>query len=108
MPDDKPPPTDRDALAAVLEALDIPHAATAGGAKIRQEILNARILYTVAFLRGNLHEDHQLGWALGYLRERLGEHPPAGYVTYEEAQAALREGKSWIEAVTPAEAGEGR
>ena len=39
-----------------------------------------------------------LTWHTSYLLERFAEHPPIGYVTYEEAHDAVRRGVSWSEA----------
>ena len=80
----------RDALAAVLEAIGIAHAATVGDDKIRAEIVEHRIMHTVTFLRGILDSDRpapDVPWATGYLRGRLAEHPATGYVTWDEAVA---------------------
>jgi hypothetical protein len=71
-----------DALRAVHEALAIPHAATVGGAEIRQRILGERALETVVVLDvllGQRPYDPQS--TVNYLRERLAEHPPVGYAT---------------------------
>ena len=97
----------RDALTAVLEALDIPHAATVGWEEKRQEILDRRLTHTVVALEGVLEArpTEMLGGRsliahrTAYLRERLAEHPAAGYVTQAEAHAALERGASWLEAV---------
>ena len=90
--------TDLDALALIAEALDIPYAACAGDEAIRAKILDARILDTVIMLRswlqdraaGTFGDDH-FAWRLGYLRERLAEHPATGYRTdYAEVLADWR------------------
>ncbi|MGW3627304.1 hypothetical protein [Streptomyces sp. NPDC000880] len=67
-------------LAAVVEALDIPHPATAGDSEKHGEVLADRVMHAVIALRGTL-EGHPLGieWTTDYLRERLAEHPPIGY-----------------------------
>lgn len=104
--------TDKDALAAVLEALDIPHAATAGHDETRQRILDERIRYTVVFLQKFLDErtsPESRVWWLEYFRKRIAAHPPVGYVTDEQAQEALRRGATWVQAVTlPEPSEEGR
>jgi hypothetical protein len=72
----------RDLLAAVLEALDIPHPATVGDTAARDRVLADRALHTVVVLQRVLSEDDgPLGieWTTQYLRERLAEHPPTGY-----------------------------
>ncbi|MGW0596131.1 hypothetical protein ACWD11_03185 [Streptomyces sp. NPDC002776] len=90
----------RELLAAVLEALDIPHPATVGHQEAHDRTLNDRVTHAKIALRGAL-EGHPLGidWTTQYLRERLAEHPPTGYVTHDQADAALAEGKTWSEAV---------
>ena len=91
----------RELLAAVLAALDIPHPATAGD-EVYERVLSDRISHTVVVLRNLLDEKPLMGieWTTAYLRDRLAEHSPVGYVTCEQAHAALAEGKSWSEAVT--------
>lgn len=82
----------REALAAVLEALDIPQPATVGDEGIHDGILLERVTHTVIFLRGILaagrvtaSEDE-----IRYLREKLAEHPAEGYKTWDQAVAELR------------------
>ncbi|MDL5201196.1 hypothetical protein [Streptomyces sp. ALI-76-A] len=103
------PPPVRDLLTAVLEALDIPHPAAVGGTEAHDRLLNTRAVHAVIALRAVLSDGPGLGaaWNAQYLRERLAEHPVTGYVTVEQADAALAEGKSWSQAVTlPAQAAE--
>ncbi|MGW8060998.1 hypothetical protein ACVV2G_01675 [Streptomyces ziwulingensis] len=92
----------RDLLAAVLEAIDLPHAATTGGSEVHDRLLSARVVHARVALRNLLDDGPDLGpsWTAKYLRERLAEHPVAGYVTVDQAQAALDAGKTWSEAVT--------
>ncbi|MFD9319305.1 hypothetical protein ACFWDQ_16675 [Streptomyces sp. NPDC060053] len=92
----------RDLLAAVLEAIDLPHPATVGGAEAHDRLLNTRTVHARIALRNLLDEGPALGlaWTAKYLRERLAEHPVAGYVTVDQAHAALDAGKTWTEAVT--------
>ena len=80
----------RDALQAVREALDIPHAATVGDEEIRAKIMDRRVMHAVTFLRGVLALEPpplDIGWHVAYLRERLAEHPATGYRTWDEAAA---------------------
>jgi hypothetical protein len=81
----------RDLLAAVLEALDIPHPATIGDTETHDRILNDRVIQAKIALRSVL-EDAPLGieWTTQYLREQLAEHPPTGYQHYaaKSAQAS--------------------
>jgi hypothetical protein len=92
----------RAVIEVVLEALHIPHAATVGDDEVRQRILNERLMWTVASLR-DLVADHDyaiaITAALAYLRERLAEHPPVGYVTSEQAHERLNQGLSWPQPV---------
>ncbi|MEU5094928.1 hypothetical protein [Streptomyces sp. NPDC020996] len=92
----------RDLLAAVLEAIDLPHPATIGGEAAHDRLLAARVMHARITLRNLLDDGPDLGaaWAATYLRERLAEHPVAGYVTVDHAQAALDDGKTWSEAIT--------
>ncbi|MEU2598427.1 hypothetical protein ABZ669_14545 [Streptomyces hirsutus] len=96
------PPAVTDLLAAVLEALDIPHPATVGGTEAHDRLLNARAVHARIALRSALDDGPDLGpaWNAQYLRERLAEHPVTGYVTVDQAHAALDAGKTWSEAVT--------
>ncbi|MFI0134735.1 hypothetical protein [Streptomyces luteogriseus] len=99
----------RELLAAVLEALDIPHPATVGHQEAHDRILNDRVTHAKIALRSAL-DGGPLGvdWDTQYLRERLAEHPPTGYVTSDQAHTVLAEGKTWSEAVTLPTGEEGR
>lgn len=84
-----------DALAAVREAIDIPHAATVGDDETRTAILLHRIRHLSMFLERALDDKNLLGlpWSVAYLRERLAEHPAEGYKTWDEAVAELHDRK---------------
>lgn len=73
----------RSLLAAVLEAIDLPHPATIGDTETHDRILNDRACQAKIALRSVL-EDAPLGieWTVQYLREQLAEHPPTGYRHY--------------------------
>ncbi|MER5467187.1 hypothetical protein [Streptomyces sp. NPDC002685] len=94
----------RQLLVAVLEAIDIPHPATFGHQDAYDRLLNDRVMYARLALRST-PGDAELGPAMGpawdarYLRDRLAQHPITGYVTVDQADAALNEGKTWAEAV---------
>jgi ribosomal protein S16 len=88
-------------MKAVLEALDVPYAATVGEDLKRADILEKRLMYTVVVLRDLVKRNGDLEWLLGYLRDCLAEHPATGYITGEEAHARLEAGATWTEAVTP-------
>lgn len=68
-----------DLLAAVLEALDIPHPATVGDTETHDRILVDRVMHTVIALKGVFQRGDDPGWSADYLRRRLAEHPPTGY-----------------------------
>ncbi|MEU5769818.1 hypothetical protein ABZ782_28275 [Streptomyces asoensis] len=91
----------RDLLAAVLEAIDLPHPATTGGSEVHDRLLATRTVHARIALRALLDPGPDLGpaWTAKYLRERLAEHPVTGYVTADQAHAALEAGATWSEAV---------
>ncbi|MFE1882641.1 hypothetical protein [Streptomyces diastatochromogenes] len=95
------PPAVVNLLTAVLEAIDLPYPASMGWQEAHDRILNERVLHAKLALRSVL-DDSSLGldWDADYLREKLAQHPVKGYVTNEQAKAAMAEGKSWAEAVT--------
>ncbi|WP_327654785.1 hypothetical protein [Streptomyces sp. NBC_00483] len=72
-------------LAAVLEAIDLPHPATVGDTEGHDKVLNDRVMHLVVALksiRDNPRQDVE--WTLDYLRERLAEHPTDGYRAWGE------------------------
>jgi hypothetical protein len=81
-----------DALAAVREAIDIPHAATLGDEARRAHVLAARVMRAVICLEAltGKHADREVAGEVAYLRERLAEHPAEGYKTWDQAVAELR------------------
>ena len=82
--------TATDALRAVLEALDIPNAATVGEQRTRDAILVERAGHARLMLATVLGQDsHDPKWAVGYCRERMAEHPATGYKTWAERMAEL-------------------
>lgn len=92
----------RDLLTAVLEAIDLPYPATTGGSEVHNQLLTDRVMHAKTALRAVLGKDGVwMGpeWDAAHLREQLAKHPVTGYVTTEQAHAALAEGKSWSEAV---------
>ncbi|MGW1616558.1 hypothetical protein ACWCQZ_45440 [Streptomyces sp. NPDC002285] len=95
------PPAVSDLLAAILEALDLPYPASVGHQVAHDLLLNERAMHAKIALRAVLDERPltEIDWTTAYLRERLAEHPPTGYVTTEQARAAVTAGKSWSEAV---------
>ncbi|NNN30713.1 hypothetical protein HLK59_10125 [Streptomyces sp. S3(2020)] len=92
----------RGLLAAVLEAIDIPHPATLGGTAAHDQLLTTRVVHARIALNSLLDDGPHMGaaWTARYLRERIAEHPVTGYVTADQAHAALDEGKTWGQAVT--------
>jgi hypothetical protein len=95
----------RDALAAVFEALDIPHGATVGDQEIRDRILLERAGHARVMLASVLDPDRaghpDVEWSVGYLRARLAEHPATGYKTWQErvAEHPAEGYKTWAERV---------
>jgi hypothetical protein len=91
----------RDLLAAILEALDLPHPATFGDTEAHDRLLNTRAVHARIALRSLLDDGPDMGpaWSAAYLRERLAEHPVTGYVTADQAHERLDAGMSWSEAV---------
>ncbi|HEX5292723.1 MAG TPA: hypothetical protein VFX25_27955 [Streptosporangiaceae bacterium] len=76
----------------MLEAIDIPHGATTGDQEARDRLLVERAGHAVVMLRDLLRRqmdpDDAL-WGIGYLRDRLAEHPATGYKTWAERMAEL-------------------
>ena len=80
----------REALDAVRDALDIPHAATVGEQETRDRILVERAGHAVVMLQSILGGDtFDPAWSIAYLREQLAKHPAAGYKTWAERVAEL-------------------
>lgn len=80
----------REALEAVREALDVPHAATVGDQEIRDKILVERAGHALVMLQGILGGDtSDPAWSVAYLREQLAKHPATGYRTWAERVAEL-------------------
>jgi hypothetical protein len=71
----------RNLLAAILEALVIPHPATVGDAEQHARILVDRAMHAVIALRDVLEGEPLLGveWTTAYLREQLAATPATGY-----------------------------
>src|SRR5690242_14470996 len=66
----------RDAVAAVREALDIPHPRTAGDAEVFHEILDQRLMQALVMMRSVLDRDNaDVAWHVEHLRARLAEMP---------------------------------
>lgn len=91
----------RAVIGVVLEALDIPYAATVAHEKTRTRILADRVMSTVVVLRGMVTRERpaDLPGDLEYLREQLAAYPAEGYVTDEQARARCDAGATWPEAV---------
>ncbi|KUO21476.1 hypothetical protein [Streptomyces dysideae] len=69
----------RQLLAAVLEAIAIPHPATVGDGEVHDRILLDRVLDARVALEGALHRGDDPGWSADHLRARLAEKPAIGY-----------------------------
>ncbi|MGI5325509.1 hypothetical protein [Actinomadura nitritigenes] len=91
----------RAVIVAVLDAVDIPYAATVAHEETRAKILADRVMHLVVHLRSVADRGHAdaLARDLEYLRERLDENPAAGYVTSEQARARCDAGAGWMDAV---------
>lgn len=70
---------ERDLLAAVLEALDIPNPATSDDEKVHDSILRHRAIDARIALRGVLADGDDPAWSASYLRAKLAEMPAVGY-----------------------------
>jgi hypothetical protein len=80
MPDRTPSSSElRALLAAVLEAIAIPHPATIGDGEAHGAVLADRVMHARIALENVLQRGDDAGWSADYLRARLGEHPPTGY-----------------------------
>lgn len=98
----------RELLAAVLEAIDVPYAATTGGEETRARIMGERVMQLKVSLRplaeasdrGDRYMDEVFTDGLAYLREQLAEMPAAGFVTHDQAQRRRAAGASWEDAVS--------
>lgn len=76
----------RAALEVVLEALDIPLAATTGDDDRRRRIFDQRLGWTIVSLEYLLSHDERpedIQWSIDYLRKKLAEHPPIGYTHHD-------------------------
>jgi hypothetical protein len=71
----------RELLAAVLEAIDLPHPATVGDEPAHRELLAGRAMHAAVALRTVLaaERDGEPAFSTAYLRERLAEMPADGY-----------------------------
>jgi hypothetical protein len=77
----------RNALAAVREAISIPHPATAGDCARHDEILNMRVMHATVFLESIDGRAWDLARSIAYFRARLAECPAEGYRTWDELVA---------------------
>ncbi|MFK0279365.1 hypothetical protein ACIQVL_02680 [Streptomyces sp. NPDC090499] len=82
----------REFLAAVLDAINLPHPATVGDSEAFGRLLEDRALDAVVALTGALGEppnaDWGLGWHTSYLREQLAKKPATTYRHYDAAGGA--------------------
>lgn len=95
-------------LTVVYDAIAIPFPATVGDTARYQEVLEERVR-CVRIAVEALLDDRAVGdlpFQAGLLRELVDEHPPTGYVTADQARAALDEGETWMQAVRPDEEGD--
>jgi hypothetical protein len=75
-----------DLLAAVLEALDIPHPATVGDTEEHSRVLADRAMHAVIVLRNVLGDQTapDIAWMAAYLRKQLATVPPTSYRSWGE------------------------
>ncbi|MBB2909291.1 hypothetical protein FHS43_000537 [Streptosporangium becharense] len=92
-----------DLLTTVREALDVPHAATSGGAAVRADLVEHRCMYAVIALEAMTNPLTSPAREAAYLREQLATVPVTGYVTTAQLRAALAEGRNWAEVTAPAD-----
>lgn len=77
-------------LAALLEALDIPHPATVGDSETHDAILIERTMHAVTALRAVVLDVRtDIGWEADYLRSRLAEIPATGYRAHGSARGTV-------------------
>ena len=91
----------RAVIGVVLDALDIPHAASAAHDEIRSRILHERVMHLVVILHNILRWNRvaDLPADLAHLRSVLDEQPATGYVTDKQARARRAAGETWSESV---------
>ncbi len=82
-------------IEVMIEAIDIPYAATTGDDEIRARILSQRMLVMLVsvkalFARDGLTRD--AGWTVGFIREQLAKFPATGYRTEYAEVIAERDG----------------
>lgn len=78
-------------LDVVLEAIDLPHPATAGDDETYRQILDNRVSLALSVARAALAEEpDNIGWNADYLRRKLSEHPATGYRSVTNEQGAQR------------------
>lgn len=75
---------ERELLAAVLEAVDLPQAKTAGDAEVRDQILRDRMIDVRVALERAVRQGEDPAWEAAYLRARLAQKPATGYQTTGE------------------------
>ncbi len=93
----------RELLDAILETITLPEPITAAGIKVRDQILSHRVSLAKGALRLLLEDGLGPDVSTQYLRERIADHPAVGYATAAQAGTALAQGKTIVEALTPAQ-----
>lgn len=101
----------RELLAAVVEVLTPPYAATVGGEEVRSKILDDRLAVTLAVLEGVIAPDRphwdSIPENTAFLRGAIAQYPAVGYVTQDVARARREAGMDYMASVTPQTAEEG-
>ena len=88
------PSAERELLAMVLEAIDLPHGATVRDDQVRTAMLSQRLSHVTAALRIALRDDDP-GFAVRYLKNHQ-QFPEPGYRTWERAAAELNAGPQGV------------
>lgn len=88
-------------ILAVLEGIAIPHASTVAHDETRTRVLHDRLMHVQVMLESLLGSAcPNVDDAVAYLREKLNEHPPIGYVTQNQARRRCEAGATWMQAVS--------
>lgn len=93
----------RKLLAAVVEALDLPYAATVGGDEVRSKVVADRLMSVMVVMKAvvaGLPRYTTIAAQVEHLRERVAEHPARGYVTWDTAIARREAGQDYMQSVT--------
>ncbi|MEV7145937.1 hypothetical protein AB0O05_05500 [Streptomyces sp. NPDC093084] len=79
----------REFLAALLDAINLPHPATVGDSEEYLRLLEDRTLDAVVALGEPPNADWGLGWHTAYLREQVAKKPVITYLHFDAADGAV-------------------